>query len=318
MGRMIRPLSLRLFQGVGVAVAISSLTFLVVNLTPGDLALRIAVARHGLDAATPEAVEQIRREEGLGDPLLSRYLRWLARTARMDLGRSLVDGRPVRGELAHRFSYSLRLGAASLLLSFSLALPLGIASGLHPRGRLNAACELVSTAMLSLPCFVSGVLLILVFAVLLHWLPVAGFTGVRALVLPSVTLGIGLAAVSNRIIATSVAGVRGRFYYRFARMKGLDRRQAILRHGVRNAAVPVLTVLGLQFAHLLDWAVIVETLFAWPGIGRFLWEGILARDIPVVQGAALLIGFTYVAVNASVDLLCLLLSPGRNPEEGIT
>ncbi len=315
MGRLIRVITSRLVQGFVVALAVASLTFVVVNVTPGDLALQIAVARHDLESVTPAMVEQIRKEEGLEGPVMRRYFRWLARTLRFDLGCSLVNGRPVGEELIHRFSYTARLAGAGLLVSFLLAVPLGIASGIRPGRGVDRFSELLSSVLTALPSFVIGVFFVLVFAIKLHWLPAAGFTGIRHMVLPALTLGIGLAALSTRIVATAVADVRSRFYYRFARMKGLGGMHLILRHGIKNAAIPVLTLLGIQFAHLLDGAVVIETLFAWPGMGRFLLEGILARDIPVVQGAGLLIGFTYVAVNMAVDVLCVALSPSRNPGE---
>ena len=317
MGPLIRPLLFRVTQGLVVAVAVATLTFWVVAITPGDLALRIAAARHGIESVTPEMAEQIRVEEGLGEHALVRYFRWLGRTLRFDLGRSLVTGRPVAPELMLRFAYTFRLAAFGLLVSFLLALPAGVLSGIRRGGRIDLLADLASGTLCAMPSFMLGVVLILLFALHLQWLPVAGFSGMRHLILPGLTLGIGLAAVSNRIVANAVADVQGTFYYRYARMKGLGEFQIILRHGTKNAAIPVLTLLGLQFAHLLDGAVVVETLFAWPGIGRFLLEGILARDIPVVQGAGILMGCTYAAVNMTVDILCAMLSPVRNPPERI-
>lgn len=312
MGGVIRTLLYRAGQGVAVALAVATLTFAVVNWGPGDLSMKIAVARYGLDMADQVQAVRVRQEAGLDAPVLTRYAKWLQQTFSLDLGRSLVGGERVSELVMRHMGYTIKLAAGAMFVSLLLAFPLGVFTGLRPEGVLQGATEVGASLLVSLPSFVLGIVLILILSIHLHWLPVAGHAQSVHLVLPSLTLGLGLAAMSTMIIAEAVRDVRQARFYKFTRHKGLKEPLAMTRHGVRNAAVPILTYLGLQLAHLLDGVVVVETLFAWPGIGLLLLESVMARDIPVIQGVSLVIGLMYVTVNMLVDLACEALAPGRS------
>lgn len=317
MGEIVRILRTHLFHGIAVGLVVSSLSFVVVNLTRGDTALEIAIARHGTTLTNEALVEQIRIEERLDKSLWIQYARWIGHTFTFDLGRSLVSKEKVADLLCYHFRHTLVLSVAAMLISLVIALPWGIFCGIYPGRSFDNISGLVSSALVAVPHFVTGVLLILALSIKLQWLPVAGFFTTRHLVLPAATLGIGLAAFSSRVIATAIVDVREALFYQFARMKGLTEARVLFGHGIKNASIPVITYIGLQTAHLLDGVVVVETLFAWPGIGKLILDSILARDIPVVQGAGLLIGLMYVAVNATVDLVCIALDPCRRDPEAI-
>ncbi len=299
----------RITQVVVIALVVATLTFLVTWFGPGDIATQVAIARYDLDRVTPELVQAIRVQEGLDRSGLYQFGAWFGRTITLDLGNSLVTGQGVVTTLVYHFSYTLKLAMVALAISLAMALPLGIVGGSRPHSPLNQALQLISSFLVSVPPYILAVLLILFFSIYLTVLPVAGFSRPEHIILPALTLGLGLFAMSNRLIASSVSTVRSAGYYLFARTKGLPGYQVLIRHGLKNASAPVLTFLGLQFAFLLDGVVIVESIFAWPGIGHLLLESIMARDIPVIQGAAMLIGVIYVSINTIVDLILLQLNP---------
>jgi len=304
-------LGTRALQAVLTAWLLASLCFAFMHALPGDTALRIAAARIGEERVTTETAERIRREEGLDQPIARQYARWLGRLAQGDLGQSLVSRKPVWEELAYHGRFTLGLGALGWLLSYLIALPLGLACGFRPGGWLDRATNTVAVALASLPTFMVGIGLVFIFSLSLRWLPPAGFRTPAHLALPAVTLALGLAAFSVRIIRNAVVEVRGAFYMTFARIRGRSAASAFGHHGVRNAAIPVATFAALQFAYMVDGFVVVETLFNYPGLGELLVKALLARDIPVVMGAGLLIGLMYAVVNLAADLLCLKLDPRR-------
>ncbi|WP_028575646.1 ABC transporter permease [Desulfonatronovibrio hydrogenovorans] len=299
----------RISQLVVIALTVATLTFLVTWFGPGDIATQVAIARYDLDRVTPELIQSVRVQEGLDRSGFYQFSKWIGRTITLDLGSSLVTGQGVGSILAYHFSHTVKLALVAMVFSLAMALPLGIAGGIRPESRFNRILQAISSLLVSIPPYILAVLLILVFGVYLSILPVAGFSRPEHVILPALTLGLGLFAMSNRIIAASVNTVRSAGYYAFARTKGLPRYQVLVRHGLRNASAPVLTFLGLQFAFLLDGVVIIENIFAWPGIGHLLLESIMARDIPVIQGAAMLIGAIYVTINTLVDLTLLWLNP---------
>ncbi len=260
---------------------------------------------------TPEVADRIRREEGLDRPLAAQYAAWIGRLAAGDLGRSMVSRKPVVEELAYHARPTLLLGAAGWLLSYAIALPLGVLAGLRPGGWADRATTVAAVALASLPSFLVGIGLISVFALTLRWLPPAGARTGAHMVLPALTLALGLAAYSVRVLRNAVAEVRAAFYMTFARIRGLGAGHALRRHGVRNAAIPVATFAALQLAAVMDGFVVVETLFAYPGLGELLVKALLARDVPVIMGAGLLMGLLYAGLNLLADLLCLWLDPRR-------
>jgi peptide/nickel transport system permease protein len=311
MSPSLRLLGTRAVQAALTAWLLATLCFAFIHALPGDTALRLAAARIGDERVTAEAAERIRREDGLDQPLAAQYARWLGRLAQGDLGRSLVSRRPVWQELADHGRFTLGLGALGWALSYLIALPLGIACGFRPGSMLDRATNAVAVMLASLPAFMVGIGLVFLFALSLRWLPPAGFRTPAHMVLPALTLALGLAAFSVRIVRNAVVEVRGAFYITFARIRGRSAASAFRHHGVRNAAIPVATFAALQFAYMVDGFVVVETLFNYPGLGDLLVRALLARDIPVVMGAGLVIGLLYAFVNLAADLICLKLDPRR-------
>ncbi|MEL6478311.1 MAG: ABC transporter permease [Pseudomonadota bacterium] len=296
-------------QAVLVAVIVGIVSFAMMQALPGDAAYRIAAGRYGYDMMDAAAAEAVRIELGLDRPWALQLLDWLGALAQFDLGRSLVYGTSVIDEIATQLGYSLLLALGAVVASLLIAIPVGIAAGLNPGGWVDRVSLGLSIFLRAIPAFALGVVLVLVFAVQLRLLPVAGFRGVAHLILPSLTLGLGLAAVSNRVVRDAVAEAMAAEWRLFARTKGLSARVTVLRHVLRNASLPVVTYVGVQMAYLIEGVVIVETVFAWPGIGHALVHAIFARDIAMVQGTALTLGLIYVALNLLIDLACRGIDP---------
>ncbi|MEQ4539255.1 MAG: ABC transporter permease [Billgrantia sp.] len=301
----------RLFQAGLVAWMVGTLTFVLTRSLPGDMAYRIAAGRYGHDMVNTTAAEAVRAELALDQPALGAYFGWLWDLIQLDLGRSLVSGEPVVAELWHQLGHSLGLAALAVLLSLLLGPPLGLLAGLKPNGMLDRVSEVAASVLRALPPFAVGLILILIFSVTLGWLPAAGHGRSAHGVLPALTLALALAAISSRVARNAMADVSQSAYYAFSRTKGLGERLSFLRHGLRNAAVPVVAYLGVQFVYLIEGVVVVETLFAWPGIGHALVHAIVARDVPMIQGTALVMGLMFVALHTVVDLLCYWLDPRR-------
>lgn len=299
----------RFGQAVMVALVLATLCFGFVHALPGDAALRVAAARVGEDRLTPEIIARVRAEEGLDRPLAVQYATWIGRLARGDLGRSLVSRRPVLAELAEHGRYTLGLGLAGWLLSYSAALPLGVAAGMRPGGLVDRATRAASVALASTPAFLIGIVLISAFALTLRWLPPAGYRTPAHMILPAITLALGLAAFSVRVVRNAVAEVRGAFFMTYAELRGLPAGAAFGRHGLRHAAIPVVTLMALQMGYVIDGFVVIETLFGYPGLGDLLVKSLLARDVPVVMGAGILIGLVFALANLLADLACLWLDP---------
>lgn len=306
-----RLIGQRLLQALLVAFMVGTLTFVLTLALPGDMAYRIAAGRYGYDMVNAAAAEAVRVELMLDQPPLLAFGRWLWDLVQFDLGRSLVTGEPVLAEIRHQLGHSLDVALAAVLLSLLLGPPLGMLAGLRPGGPLDRLLLLISVGLRALPPFVLGILLILLFSLGLGLLPVAGHGDPAHRILPTLTLALGLAAVSSRIARDAMSQVSRTPYYAFARTKGLGERSVFLRHGLRNAGVPVIAYLGIQLVYLIEGVVVVETLFAWPGIGHALVHAIVARDVPMIQGTALVLGLLFVLLNTVVDLTCYALDPRR-------
>jgi peptide/nickel transport system permease protein len=292
-----------------VAVIVGVVSFAMMQALPGDAAYRIAAGRYGYDMMDAAAAEAVRQELGLDRHWLLQLGTWLGALARFDLGTSLVYGTPVIEEIRTQLGYSLLLAAGAVMSSILIAVPVGIAAGLNPGGWVDRLTLGVSVFLRAIPAFALGVVLVLVFAVQLKVLPVAGFRGFEHLVLPSLTLGLSLAAVSNRVVRDAVVEAMSAEWQLFARTKGLSQRLTLWRHVLRNASLPVVTYIGVQMAYLIEGVVIVETVFAWPGIGHALVHAIFGRDIAMVQGTTLTLGLVYVALNLAIDLTCRAIDP---------
>jgi ABC-type dipeptide/oligopeptide/nickel transport system permease component len=287
-----------------VVLGVSTLVFLLIHLVPGDpVEAMLGERAQASDRAA------LRAALGLDLPLWEQYLRYLGGLARLDLGASLIDQRPVAEILAERLPATLRLSAAALGTALVVGLPLGVLAARHRGSVLDATAMTTSLLGISMPNFWLGPLLILVFSLWLGWTPVSGADAPGAIILPALTLGTALAAILARMVRASVLEVLGEDYVRTARAKGLGEPAVLWRHALRNAWLPVLTVIGMQLGGLLAGAVITETVFAWPGIGSLLVEAIKARDFPVVQGCVLLISVCYVLVNALTDIAYAWIDP---------
>lgn len=306
---MRRFLLARLAQAGIVAFVVGALCFALMRVLPGDAAMRIAAGRYGPDARIAEAADKVRLELSLDRPWPVQFLDWLGSLVRFDLGHSLVTGAPVMDELKVQLGASVWLAAAALLLSLLIGPTIGVFSGLRPNGWTDRLGLAGSVILRSLPPFVLGLILMLVFAIWLGWLPPAGFGAWRDLVLPALTLALGLAAVSSRVTRDAIAAVARAPYFAFARHKGLPEAAVVRRHGLRNAAIPVVSYLGLQAIYLVEGVVVVESIFAYPGIGHALVHAIVERDIPMVQGTALAMGLMFVAITAAVDAASAWLDP---------
>lgn len=309
MGGLIRLLAGRLLQALLVALLVGTACFLMVRMLPGDMAYRIAASRYGYDIVDSAAAEAVRQELGLDRPWFLQLAAWFGDLARLDLGVSLASGETVLEALSIQLGATLLLSVAALALSLLIGPPLGALAGLRAGGWWDGASLVLAAALRALPPFILGIALMLWLAVEWDWLPVAGVGGWQELVLPALTLALGLAAASSRVARDAVAAVAASPYFAFARMKGLGEATAFRRHALRNASIPVVAYLGLQLVALVEGVVVVESLFAWPGIGHALVHAVLGRDIPMVQGTALLMGLLFVALNTAVDVACWALDP---------
>ena len=296
----------RLLRAIPVIFGVLTLVFMMVHLLPGDPAEAIASQSPGM---TQQDVQRIRVQLGLDQPLYRQYLTFLSRLAHGDLGRSIFNGQPVRQMILTQFPSTLVLTLAGMSFAIVLGIVLGIASAVRHNTWLDSVSMGGALLGVSIPSFWLGLMLIFVFAVRLRWVPVVGGSGVKGLILPALTLGFSAAAIIARLVRSSMLEILGQEYVQTARAKGLTGRTVILRHALRNALIPVVTIVGLQFGALLGGAVVVETVFARQGIGRMAVDAILSKDFPVVQGVVLLAALVYVVVNLLVDLLYSLLDP---------
>jgi peptide/nickel transport system permease protein/oligopeptide transport system permease protein len=296
----------RLAETVPVVLGVTVVAFTLTYLLPGDPARALAGERY-----REEDVERIRAELGLDRPVVEQYVVYLGRLARGDLGESFATGRPVADELAERFPRTLLLAVAAMIVSTALGLALGTLAASRKGAALDRVAMLFALGGISVPVFVSGILLLWLFALVLRWLPPSGYVDVTplALVLPATTLGVRSAAMLARMTRTSLVEVLRQDYIRTGRAKGAGEARVLVRHGLRNALVPVVTLLGLDFGSYLSGSVLTESIFAWPGVGNYALTAILRRDFPAVQGTVLFLSLVFLGVNLLVDLLYGALDP---------
>jgi ABC-type dipeptide/oligopeptide/nickel transport system permease component len=289
---------------VPLLLGVATLVFALIHLIPGD-PVEVML---GTGAGVAD-LEDLRRRLGLDRPLPEQYGRYLLGLLRGDLGISLRHHDPVLGLLAERYPATLLLAACSMAVALLVAFPVGFGAAVRPGGWLDRGATAGAALALALPSFWLGPLLILLFAIRLDWLPVSGMDSPAAVVLPALTLAVPLAAFLARLLRASLAQEVGAPYVTAAVARGRRRAGAGLRHALRNALAPVLAVAALQLGSLLTGAILTETIFAWPGLGRLLVQAIAHRDYPLVQGAVLLIAATYVAVNLAADVVHAALDP---------
>jgi len=309
---ILRFLARRLAYSLVVLVGVLIVVFALAHLVPGD-PVRIALGTR----YTPEAYDALRHASGLDRPLPAQFLCYLGHAATGNLGVSFRSGDPVAQVLAERLPATVSLAVVGIVLALAIALPAGIYAASH-EGRLSDVIVRVTSQFgVSVPDFWLGILLISLFSTTLGWLPTSGYrplfddpTGwLRHVILPGLTVGLVAAAIMTRYVRSAVLEVSAMGYVRTARSKGLPPRVVTLRHVVRNALVPILTITGIQLATILGGVIVVEVVFAWPGLGRLVYLSVAARDYPVIQGAVLLIAVLFLAVNLVVDVLYAVVDP---------
>jgi len=331
---LLRVLVVRILHLIPVLLGVSLIVFSFIHLTPGD-PIEMMMGEAG--GVTEEEIDALRHQFGLDRPLPFQYVRFVVNAARGDLGISITDQRPVAEVIRERIPATVELTFCSLLIALIVAIPIGIISAWRQHSALDTGATVGTLLGVSLPGFWLGIVLIMIFSMRLEWLPVTarvdygvGFSSItgfylidsivtgnsaalasalRHLVLPSMALGAATAAITTRIMRSSMLGVIRQDYILFARAKGLSETAIALRHALKNALIPVVSVVGLQIGVLLGGNMIIETVFGWPGLGRLAVDAIYARNYPVVQGVVLLYAVTYVFVNLVTDLLYAVLNP---------
>jgi len=309
-----RYLARRLLLLVPVLAGVSIVIFLVLHLSPGDPAEIMLGSQ-----ATKEDLARLREQMGLNEPLPVQYVHWISHVLRGDLGRSLWMKRPVLPEVLQRLKATLLLTVTALVLSTVVGLAFGVASAAWPRSLLDRFSAAASLFGASMPSFWLGIVLMVIFSLWLGWLPASGMFApyggggimdlLAHLALPAVTLAAASVTIIARLTRSAMLEVLSQDYVRTARAKGAGEWAVVVRHALKNALIPITTVVGVQAGYLLSGAVLTETVFAWPGLGTLVVQGILARDVPLVQGAVLVIALTFVLVNLAVDLLYAYLDP---------
>ena len=311
---MLRYIVVRLLSLVPVVLLVSIIAFGLLRLLPGD---PVDIMFATSDVSTPELRAAVRAEYGLDQPLPLQYLNWLGRALTGDLGHSIRSGDPVVPLILQKLPATIEVAFFALLIALALALPLGLIASMYRNSWIDYLASVVSMLGISIPSFVLGPLLVLVFAISLHWVPAIGYTpffenpleNLSHLLLPAFTLGVGLMASLTRVFRAQMVEELAREYTRTARAKGRSYSGTTIFHVLKNSLIPIVTVVGIQFIHLLGGVIVVETIFAWPGAGSLIVNSIFSRDYPVVQGAILIITIISVLINLIVDLLYHYLDP---------
>jgi ABC-type dipeptide/oligopeptide/nickel transport system permease component len=313
---LLKLIAVRLVAMVPILIGLSMASFALVHVIPGDPALVMLGGE-----SSPQQVAALRAQLGLDKPLPLRYWEWLTQVARGDLGRSLYNKTQVAEELAWRLPTTLALVTLALGFSLAIGIPAGLLSAAFRNSWIDHAARLLTLVSLSLPSFWLGLMLIILFSLKLDLLPIIGYqsittdfwSGIRFLILPSAALGTSLAAVLTRLTRSSMLEVLGQDYVRTARAKGLRDRVVLMRHALRNALIPIVTVVGLHLGILLGGSAVIETVFVLPGVGQLVVRSLYNRDLPVIQGLILYVAVIYVMVNLAVDVLYTYLDPRLRP-----
>lgn len=294
----------RLLLMIPVVLITSFLIYSAMNMTGGDPALALAP-----DNASEAQIELIREELGLNDPFLVRYFKYMGGMLKGDLGTSYVTKKDVFQTYMQRLPATMELAGASVLVAVLIAIPLGIYTAIHQNTWKDNCGMVFALFGVSMPNFWLGLMLVLFFSLKLGWLPSSGRAGMLSLILPAVTVGMGLAALITRTTRSSMLDVLRQDYMRTARAKGADERRVIFNHGLKNALIPIITVVGMQLSNVLTGSVLAETVFAWPGVGRLIFDSISKRDTPMVTGAIILSCVLMSIVNVLVDVVYALFDP---------
>lgn len=294
----------RLLSTLPVLIGISLLLFFMLRMLPGDPAQVLAG-----QMASQEDIQQIRQQLGLDKPIFVQYGLFLGRLARLDFGRSARTQNPVIHEIWARLPNTVLLAVSAITIACLFGIPAGILSAVKPYTWIDYLFTSMALFGISMPVFWLGLMLVVIFSVLLQWLPAGGTGTWKHLILPSVTLAAFVVAFISRMTRASMMEALSQDYTTTARSKGLQEKVVIIKHALKNALIPIITVVGLQFGLLLGGAVLTETVFAWPGMGRLMVDSILGRDYPMIQGAILIFGLLYILVNLAVDLIYAYIDP---------
>ncbi len=304
----------KLLVAVVQLYVVATLIFSIMYIMPGDPVLLLL----GADSnPTPEAIAAMRHQLGLDQPVLAQYFDWLWNALHLDFGSSLTNGYPVAGYVAENLPRTLELALTAIVIAILVGVPLGIAAALKRGSARDTILTSLATVGISVPVYIAGTLMVLFFSIKLGWLPASGYTDVSRslslhlskLVLPAATLGIGLAASIARMTRSSMLEILGRDFVRALRAKGMPEGQIIWQHVLRNAAIPIITIIGLQLGNLIGGTVLVEAVFNWPGLSTLLVTAVSARNYPLVQGAMLAIAAAFILINLVVELLYNILDP---------
>ena len=302
---MLQYIGRRLITSIPVLWGVTTLVFLMMHLLPGDPA-ELMVAESG---GSSQSIAQLRHQLGLDDPLYVQYGRFLVNALRGDLGRSIFTNRPVAQTILEQLPHTVQLAVAAMMVAVIIGTALGIAAALNRNTWLDSLCVTIAVAGASMPIFWSGLLLILLFSSLLHWLPATGQGSLKHLIMPAVVLGLASSGSIARLVRSTMLEVLGQEYITTARSKGLGECIVVCRHALKNAMIPVITVMGLQFGYLLGGTVVTETVFSRQGLGWLVVDAILWKDFPIVQGAVLLAAAIYTLMNLLIDISYAIIDP---------
>jgi peptide/nickel transport system permease protein len=289
--------------------AVATLTYFTVHVTPGDTATAIIIERDGTEAVNEETLNFIRTKFDLTRPISVQYLEWLGNVVQGDFGVSYRYNLPVQEMLSIRLPNTLRLGGTACLISLIIALPLGILSALKHNKLLDHLSRIFTLVLSSFPGFWLAIMGIVLFSIKLNWLPTSGMNTPSSIILPALTLSVGMTAATTRMMRSSTLDVLNQDYMIVARSKGLSKSRTIVSHGFRNAIPPIITIVGLQIGHILGGTVIIENIFAWPGIGDLFINAVNSKDTPMIEGCVILISFGYAFINLIVDIIYACIDP---------
>jgi peptide/nickel transport system permease protein len=289
--------------------AVATLTYFTVHVTPGDTATAIIIERYGTEAVNEESLNEVREKFDLSRPVFVQYLEWLGDIVAGNFGTSYKYNVPVKEMLSVRLPNTLRLGGTACLISLLIALPLGVLSALKHNKLLDHLSRIFTLVLASFPGFWLAIMGIVLFSIKLNLLPTSGMNSASSIILPALTLSVGMTAATTRMLRSSMLDVLNQDYMIVARSKGLRKSKTIVSHAFRNAIPPIITIVGLQIGHILGGAVIIESIFAWPGIGDLFICAVNAKDVPMIEGCVILISFGYAFINLIVDIIYACIDP---------
>ena len=301
---MIQYLFNRLLQAIPVLLGVIIITFVLMYIIPGDPVVSMVGERY-----SEETVQQLRQELHLDDPLPLQFLRYVGNVLQGNFGNSFITGEPVAALIIEKFPNTMMLAITAMFFAILIGLTAGIMSSVHPGSFMDRGIMVLALAGISAPVFWVGLILVLVVGVMLHWLPPTGVGGIEYLILPALTLGLRSAAYLARLTRATMLDVLSHDYIRTARSKGLPEWKVFIKHAFPNTLIPVITIIGTDFGSYLSGAVLTESIFGWPGIGRLALEAIMKRDFPVIQGTVLFMAIMFVLMNVLVDLLYGVVDP---------